>query len=702
MVPIGSVFLEDKITIKSIMDSIPYSCYIINDKYEFLYANSMALNLSKELKRKSSSKLQPGEEKNFMDFFDEYEMNFIDGEAVTEKNFPVFIALKEQKEIKEIPLIFTKHNHEKVCFNLTVIPINLEGTKKGALVNLIDITKEYSYKETIEKDKKEILNISKLIKNKSEIIDILRKKELDYIKYLYNVINNISEGILVFDKNCKLILWNKAIERIGGVKIKKVLNIEKIIKDYNIYILDEYKNRKYKIKKINPDYNKSVKGLLMKLIKKDTNEIKYIEYNSNPIKDTNNEIIYTISTIKNVTDLVENKIIGEEKTEFIKYVVNCIELPLAVLDYPDLTYRLVNERYEELVERLYTKKIKGNLLRKKVEDVFKKEEFKEQLEILQKIREGIIKEYTFSPKKFVLQSGEERFFKVKYIYHETKNKKRVHIHGSDVTEEFKSNLELEKVNKLKDEFFTIISHELRTPLTIIYSSLQLAYDIYPEDISSNINKILKRIEQNTSRLLKLINNILDISKAEAGFLTLNNEYFDVVWQTENIVNSIINYASFKNINIIFDTTKEEEKVYIDKEKYERVLLNLLSNAVKFTPKNKSIYINLKIYKDDFELIVKDEGVGIPKEKIDCIFNRFSQVNSSLSRSAEGTGIGLALVKKIVDLMGGEIKVNSIMGKGTVFIVKLNKNIDKYCENTEKTIIHNDISKKIHIEFSDIN
>ncbi len=214
---------------------------------------------------------------------------------------------------------------------------------------------------------------------------------------------------------------------------------------------------------------------------------------------------------------------AEEKTEFIKYVVDCIELPLAVLDYPDLTYRLVNERYEELVERLYTKKIKGNLCGKKVEDVFKKEEFKEQLEILQKIREGTIKEYTFPPKKFVLQSGEERFFKVKYIYHETKNKKRVHIHGSDVTEEFKSNLELGKVNKLKDEFFTIISHELRTPLTIIYSSLQLAYDIYPQDINSNINKILKRIKQNTSRLLKLINNILDISKAEAGFLTLNNE-----------------------------------------------------------------------------------------------------------------------------------------------------------------------------------
>nr|WP_307902821.1 HAMP domain-containing sensor histidine kinase [Clostridium botulinum] len=328
-----------------------------------------------------------------------------------------------------------------------------------------------------------------------------------------------------------------------------------------------------------------------------------------------------------------------------------------------------------------------------MEDVFRKEEFKEQLEVLQKMKEGTIKEYTFSPEKFVLQSGEERFFKVKYIYHETKNKKRVHIHGSDVTEEFKNNLELEKVNKLKDEFFTIISHELRTPLTIIYSSLQLAYDIYSKDINPSIDKILKRINQNTARLLKLINNILDISKAEAGFLALNNEYFDVVWETENIVNSITNYANSKNINLIFDTTKEEEKVWIDKDKYERILLNLLSNAVKFTPENKSIYVTLKIYKNNFKLIVKDEGAGIPKEKIDCIFNRFAQVNSSLSRNAEGTGIGLSLVKKIVDLMGGEIKVNSTLGKGTTFTVKINKNMDKCYEKIEKTVIHNDISKK---------
>ncbi len=204
------------------------------------------------------------------------------------------------------------------------------------------------------------------------------------------------------------------------------MDIEEIINEYDIYILDDHKNMKYKIKKMNPDYNSSVKDLLLKLVKKDTNKIKYIEYNSNPIMDENNEILYTISSIKNVTDLIESQIISEERAEFIKYVVDCIELPLAVLDYPDLTYKLVNERYEELVERLHTKKIKGNLFGNTVENIFRKEEFKEQLEVLQKMKDGTIKEYTFSPKKFILQSGEERFFKVRYIYHETKIKKSSH------------------------------------------------------------------------------------------------------------------------------------------------------------------------------------------------------------------------------------------------------------------------------------
>ncbi|WP_251860561.1 PAS domain-containing sensor histidine kinase [Clostridium sp. Marseille-Q2269] len=702
MEAIGSVFLQDRSTIKSIIDSIPYACYIVNDKYDLIYVNNVALDLSKELKRKSSSKLQPGEEKTLMDCLNEYEIKFKDGGLVTEKNFPVFIALKEQREIKEVTLMLTNISGKNIYFNLDVIPINLEGTHKGALINLRDITKECIYKKSIQKDKKEILNISEEIRNKSEIIEALTKKQLSYIKYLNNVINNISEGIMVFDKNSKLILCNKAIEQIAGMKVKHLRDIKDVINQYDIYTLDDVKNTKYEIKTVNLDYKRRVDTILLKLVKKDSNQVRYIEYNSNPIKDENGEISYTISSVKDVTDLTESQITVEERAEFIKYVVDCVELPLAVLDYPNLTYKLVNERYEQLVERLYTKKIKGNLYGHTVEEVFTKEEFNEKLKVLKDMKEGEIKEHTFSPTKFVLDSGEERFYKIKYIYHEIKNKKRVHIHGSDVTEEFKSNIELEEVNKLKDEFFTIISHELRTPLTIIYSSLQLAYDIYSKDINSNIDKILKRINQNTSRLLKLINNILDISKAEAGFLTLNNEYFDIVLETENIVNSIVNYASCKNINLIFDTTKEEEKVCIDKEKYEKILLNLLSNAAKFTQENKSIYVSIAIYKDSFKLIVKDEGIGIPKDKIDCIFNRFAQVNSSLSRNAEGTGIGLSLVKKIVDFMGGEIKVDSTVGKGTTFTVKINKNMDKSCPKSEKTVIHSNISKKIHIEFSDIN
>ncbi|WP_243186790.1 sensor histidine kinase [Clostridium muellerianum] len=255
---------------------------------------------------------------------------------------------------------------------------------------------------------------------------------------------------------------------------------------------------------------------------------------------------------------------------------------------------------------------------------------------------------------------------------------------------------------MKDEFFTIISHELRTPLTIICSSLQLAYDVYSEEITPNMDKTLSRIDQNCSRLLKLINNILDISKAEAGFLTLNNSDFDIVYVSETILNSSNSYAVSKDIELVFDTDEEEINVTLDKDKYEKILLNLLSNAIKFTPGGRKIIVSLRSEKEYFYLSVKDFGIGIDNDKISCIFDRFSQINTSLSRRAEGTGIGLALVKKIIELMEGTIKVISEVGEGTEFIVKLRKVNEKENHINNYAILTDNINDRINIEFSDIN
>ncbi|QGU95308.1 hypothetical protein GOM49_09600 [Clostridium bovifaecis] len=262
--------------------------------------------------------------------------------------------------------------------------------------------------------------------------------------------------------------------------------------------------------------------------------------------------------------------------------------------------------------------------------------------------------------------------------------------------------ELETISKTKDEFFNMVSHELRTPLTIIQASIQLANDVYRDEISSNIGKILLKVNQSCRILLKLINNILDISKAEAGFLKVDNSPFDIVSVTENIVSSANFYAKSKGINLIFDTTEEEAIVYLDKDKYEKIILNLLSNAIKFTPEGKNITVATNMGKGYAEVKVEDEGVGIPDEKLGEIFNRFVQITNPLSNNSQGTGLGLALVKKLIDLMDGEIEVKSRLGIGTKFIIRFKIHSNNYIHTSSSFQLDSNIDNKVILEFSDIN
>lgn len=257
---------------------------------------------------------------------------------------------------------------------------------------------------------------------------------------------------------------------------------------------------------------------------------------------------------------------------------------------------------------------------------------------------------------------------------------------------------------LKDDFFNMVSHELRTPITLIKSSLQALENLCRDEVTIGMKKYLNMMNKNSSRLLKLINNILDLSKAESGYMSPIMSYFDIVIITEDIVTSINLHANHKkNIKVIFEPNVEEEYLYFDKEMYEKILLNLLSNAIKFTPNNKMVYVNLIINSDNFVLKVRDQGIGIPKDKLNGVFDKFNQVSSVLSRGAEGSGIGLSIVKRFVDILRGKIVINSDIGIGTEFILTFNKTIiDNDFEMIEEDIlINDDVSAKVDIHFSDI-
>lgn len=257
--------------------------------------------------------------------------------------------------------------------------------------------------------------------------------------------------------------------------------------------------------------------------------------------------------------------------------------------------------------------------------------------------------------------------------------------------------------QLKTDFIANMSHELRTPLNIITSASMLLEmkSNKEETVSSEyILDKLNRINQSSNRLRRLINNLIDISKFDSGFFECKCKNENIVYVVEDIVHEVVDYAKEKNIELIFDTEEEEIISFIDKEKIERVILNLLSNAIKFTNENGKIEVYMKSDDNFIYITIKDNGIGISKEKIDHIFQRFYQVDNLLSRGSEGSGIGLCIVDEIIRMHGGKINIESEINKGTTFEIVLNVSksnfIDKEEEKTDRNI--KDIVK---VEMSDI-
>lgn len=257
-------------------------------------------------------------------------------------------------------------------------------------------------------------------------------------------------------------------------------------------------------------------------------------------------------------------------------------------------------------------------------------------------------------------------------------------------------------DRLKTDFIVNLSHELRTPINIILGTTKV---LERNILSENINKLdtinkLNNINQNSYRLLKISNNIIDITKVESGMFNLKLQNCNIVDVVEEIFTSSLEFANKKSLKMIFDTDEEEIIIAIDKLQIQRVILNLLSNAIKFT--NSKGYINVYIKKEYKEVVieVKDTGVGIPEDKINKIFYMFYQIESLMTRKSEGSGIGLCIVKDIVEIHGGKIEVESKVNLGTIFRIYLPIKVveDVKCDNNLHIL---DIESVVNLEMSDI-
>ena len=226
---------------------------------------------------------------------------------------------------------------------------------------------------------------------------------------------------------------------------------------------------------------------------------------------------------------------------------------------------------------------------------------------------------------------------------------------------------LHEVDELKSRFFANISHEFRTPLTLIMGPVKRMQDASDDPQEK---EELGLVHKNATRLLELVNQLLDLSRLESGSMKLQAAPEDVIPLLRGLLQSFCSYAERKKVSMAFASSAESIIVYIDRDKFEKIVINILANAFKFTPEGGRVEMSVGQDLRHVSIRISDTGIGIPAEKIPKIFDRFYQVDGSHTREQEGTGIGLSLTRELVELHKGAITVESEEGRGSAFTVRL--------------------------------
>ena len=229
---------------------------------------------------------------------------------------------------------------------------------------------------------------------------------------------------------------------------------------------------------------------------------------------------------------------------------------------------------------------------------------------------------------------------------------------------------LQEANRLKSVFLANMSHELRTPLNAIIGFSEFLVDEKPGPLNAKQKEYLGDVLNSARHLLQLINDVLDLSKIEAGRMEVRAESFSLRQAIEEVCTGVASMAGAKGIAINRDIGAAPQEVTLDRQKLIQVLYNLLSNAVKFSDEGSEVAITAALHDGALQLAVRDRGIGIRQEDLEKLFIEFQQLDSGSTRRFEGTGLGLALTKKLVEVQGGGISVESERGRGSTFTVLL--------------------------------
>jgi signal transduction histidine kinase len=597
-----------------------------------------------------------------------------------------YFELASQNKTFHIEEYQHKDNNKTTYWNISLVPISVEGKVKSFVQGKLDVTDKVMTRRHIE--------------DQSNIIKQQNKK-------LEAIIENISEAIIIYDKDGKPSTMNKSARDMISCKTEQG-DIDRSFENLQFYDLkgSPIPAEESPVNKIKQGERISDAKIQLKF----ADENRFMELSGSPVYDNSGNFITGILCCHDITTRMKFHEMEYVKLQYemLNKIIENLDMAVLRLSYPEIRVKDMNQKVLNLVQmsKPWFTSIESTRM-KELNELFSKEFSDEMTNDIRYLIKN--NRYSFVSNKAYFEDNDEKH--TKYIYQPvrglTNEIVEIAIIAFDVTQEIKARHQVEHNMKMQEEIFANISHELKTPLNVIFSIAQL-FEFYitnhiMEDTTGKISKGIHTMKQNCYRLTRLISNIVDMSKLESGFVTLNLSNNNIVDVAEEIVQSVAEYVQDRGMHIVFDTDVEEKIIACDPYKIERILLNLISNAIKFSDTGNEIFVNVEDHGNTVQISVKDQGIGIESNMLDTIFDRYHQVDKSLTRNTEGSGIGLSLVKSIVELHGGQITAESEAGNGSVFRISLPVTTIAM-DNPSKTNIDDLNMKKIYmisVEFSDI-
>lgn len=536
-------------------------------------------------------------------------------------------------------------------------------------------------------------NVEKAVLCTRDITDRVKKDNLlrQQKEQLEIVVEDMSDVIFTFNKEGHLIYANKS-------SIENMFFLQKMMEQADFYLADG---------KLLPEESKSVLRLLkckkfsnIRVNIKINESIINVEANYTPIFDKNGNLESGVLLVRDITDRIKS-----EEAKFLKIqydvlsrMIENLEIGLLRYSYPELKILDMNNKVHTFLKQI-------NSDYNRIDDLLPANESGKLLKNIIKSVKQNGASYIYNLKNTT--GLEEKFLKLIFQPVPGINGKtaEVIITLIDITEEMKEKNRMVEALKVQDQIFANVSHELKTPLNAIFSANQLMEHYLKSDSfeldKEKINRNVDVIRRNCYRFSKLINNITDLFKIDSGFFEMNLYNENIVEIIRGIVNTISECIRGKGIFITFEANADEIMIACDAEKIERIILNLISNAIKFSDTKNKICIMVTDKGGSVEISIRDSGIGIDKKHTESIFERFHQVDKSLYRNSEGCGIGLSIVKSLVEMHNGKISVDSEVGRGSVFKIELPSRLVNQIKENRQIITLSNKAEMVKIEFSDI-